>query len=1622
MPAGRRSRRKSGDSSSSSLNDRDDAPFIFRGSRKEIYNSLSGRKPTSSPQPTRRSTRAAALNSYGYGSSFSIGSSHDYGASHTEKNSKLGGAFDVSSSSSEEEGEKKPMVLRSVQIRIPSGSAEVSTTGSAKSRRKSEGGSVKPERRPARTSIVRTESSSDPDFNALGSTPGDAVSAFLKKAAPKQEPKSSYVDIYKNTPSSSSMQQEPPFPRSLLTDMSNNTSSIMNLLLPTTSFPTAQIMQKKVATRGFSMRAKHYQTSLDIHRKYFNSAERYIPVDFLRSMFPHAPARLIANIIIKAKLVNLAQLALDIIPQLLNEDALDQDALLELDMQYPAVFVDDMDLALYTGWRRERIIKAAFDFGKVIRLYWLVKALKIAQQKGEITGEGTYNIVRETFYAAGGEEEELDPNATPTKFRGWELAGLAEQGSRPGDPILPEEYIPDVKETIKSVRKLFRKGRLDYKRVKTLFPWENFVVEAVKWVKTLSAFLVDVDWKVKQEFDRFEEEAREARAEKERKEREAKVEREKKERLAEERLRASLRQRGLLATDSTTPPHPCLPWDFSEVAAMSGTLPQPANTTTRTGAGRTEGPAIRPFSSFVDDTYTHNNFTAPEPPGPSFGDLHVSSPAEDEGTIISQSNNGQAGNISTAAPQVTPDAAPYRSAPYAPLIIDDAPNQSRQATAAASEFFANEKPAKSASRKRQTRGKNCRGEYYVSKSGTINPSRKLRRLSAHAESGENRSEKHVPQPPVDTSQRLEDDAEDDGVDELKDAYASFGLALETTPREKQTEQEGLTSTLGWSIGKRKRILPPDDNENAEEATFSVANGAADLPTVPDNSTAHATTVQDGTIPEGYVPYPQTQHQQQLQPEQVQQADKEPKQKRHRRSRAKVQPVDHINTDDPANASTAPPKNKGGRPKGSKNKHPGAPRAPRKKKEQGGPEVQAEDPATEPQHPPAPVPTAKTSYPSVSDPPGAVAPSNVSNVAAFSAESWVPSSEPIPVSQQTAFVNTTAIVSMFAPATAVEQSPAVTTRSHQTPLQQIEPQPTERAAQLQQQPQTPQQRMEQHELSRSSMPVSDRSHNQGPVPLPTQSQGAYQRVPLPTQSLPLEQAPVQRPEQPTQPESTATLQQQPYHNQPPSGGWQTQSSSSNYPSDILSTRPMNAATTTIHHAKTNSTPPVAHIPVHDHSDFNPSFELPRIVSPPLTLAQPAASSAPTAIRNPASRPQPQTQSYHDDADTQLTGSALQQADTSDYAAVASQATSGLTSATHRPVATPVTTSISTQSQPVQRSMSQSTDITFRAPMTSNVGGRVTPIDATRTSAYAAARDTNASPVSVHKQQESSSYATRATATTYAPQPTPQSYQYSATQQTAPQRQQMRHPSQSTTTSVNSYMPYDDHSFRISGANATGARDPYPVKSASTQGMFSLTNPGSTSQQTPSQATYLPTTTVSQTSTYSAAAHPSVQNITDSQAFRATPLSHDSPITQPTYYAASAAVNASTSSQAFEYTTSATPLTQTANLESSPQNVGPRAAIRKPWSTEEMNALKDRIIMHGPKWALIKHEDERSVSPKLTMRNQQQIKDKAQHIAVMYYQSGFQLPPNFEQIQLRAVDVDRLMKAGINVYQKSAGQSA
>ncbi|EEH41917.1 hypothetical protein PAAG_03838 [Paracoccidioides lutzii Pb01] len=90
-------------------------------------------------------------------------------------------------------------------------------------------------------------------------------------------------------------------------------------------------------------------------------------------------------------------------------------------------------------------------------------------------------------------------------------------------------------------------------------------------------------------------------------------------------------------------------------------------------------------------------------------------------------------------------------------------------------------------------------------------------------------------------------------------------------------------------------------------------------------------------------------------------------------------------------------------------------------------------------------------------------------------------------------------------------------------------------------------------------------------------------------------------------------------------------------------------------------------------------------------------------------------------------------------------------------------------------------------------------------------------------------------------------------------------------------------------------------------------------------------------------------------------------------------------------------------------------RIPWSVDECNQLKKLIIGFGPKWSKIKHYDDSLEEPKLGLRDQVNLKDKARQMSVDFYKAGQPLPENFEKVPLKTEDKRKLRDMGVAVFE-------
>ncbi|KAK2757309.1 hypothetical protein FQN54_004823 [Arachnomyces sp. PD_36] len=90
-------------------------------------------------------------------------------------------------------------------------------------------------------------------------------------------------------------------------------------------------------------------------------------------------------------------------------------------------------------------------------------------------------------------------------------------------------------------------------------------------------------------------------------------------------------------------------------------------------------------------------------------------------------------------------------------------------------------------------------------------------------------------------------------------------------------------------------------------------------------------------------------------------------------------------------------------------------------------------------------------------------------------------------------------------------------------------------------------------------------------------------------------------------------------------------------------------------------------------------------------------------------------------------------------------------------------------------------------------------------------------------------------------------------------------------------------------------------------------------------------------------------------------------------------------------------------------------RRRWTDDETRRLVKLISKYGTSWAHIQEKDAgyaaKGGEPKLTQRNQVQLKDKARNLVTDYYKTGKKLPPNFDKIPISQRQKDQLAQLGI-----------
>ncbi|KAH8690505.1 hypothetical protein BGW36DRAFT_432306 [Talaromyces proteolyticus] len=170
---------------------------------------------------------------------------------------------------------------------------------------------------------------------------------------------------------------------------------------------------------------------------------------------------------------NCAQLALEILTKSSRTDSVEE-SMYDLEGKYPIPFLNELargtqfDSAGKSGLRRP-----TFDLALEMRTQFLMTSLVTQQDRDSFNPRG---LLQHVFF-----NETLDTQAADEDLlRGFNLTSLQDR-----DGNLPYQYEEDVQDRIRDIQEYFADdGTVDFERLEARFPWEGFIYNTAKWLRS----------------------------------------------------------------------------------------------------------------------------------------------------------------------------------------------------------------------------------------------------------------------------------------------------------------------------------------------------------------------------------------------------------------------------------------------------------------------------------------------------------------------------------------------------------------------------------------------------------------------------------------------------------------------------------------------------------------------------------------------------------------------------------------------------------------------------------------------------------------------------------------------------------------------------------------------------------------------------------------------------------------------------------------------------------------------------------------------------------------------------------------------------------------------------------
>lgn len=221
-----------------------------------------------------------------------------------------------------------------------------------------------------------------------------------------------------------------------------------------------------------------------VHRKHFGGSE-YIRADVIENALykgtspPTSPSRpRIDELIQKADLATLLVLVVGVD----RDNTIAWNAIRRLDKSFPSPFISSFLEPGEDGSSGPLAVGESKLLDKTVRLGIEIRTQLTIMHLSKAAGRGTFDPNEELSIIWS---DSVNSDA-PNTIRGWETAGLGGQGSG-----LSEEHQVMVETRINEIRDFFAEDTqsvehddiVDLEQLSTYFPWQDFVLEAVDWIR-----------------------------------------------------------------------------------------------------------------------------------------------------------------------------------------------------------------------------------------------------------------------------------------------------------------------------------------------------------------------------------------------------------------------------------------------------------------------------------------------------------------------------------------------------------------------------------------------------------------------------------------------------------------------------------------------------------------------------------------------------------------------------------------------------------------------------------------------------------------------------------------------------------------------------------------------------------------------------------------------------------------------------------------------------------------------------------------------------------------------------------------------------------------------------------